>query len=79
MERRKIAEGNTAEIFEIDDEKILKLFKTGRSKNDAYCEYENHRMVSKSAKNVPKPFEFIDENRRFGFTMEKAQGKILQR
>lgn len=45
--------------------------------NGTYCEYENHRMVSKSAKNVPKPFEFIDKKRRFGFTMEKAQGKNL--
>lgn len=35
----KIAEGNTAEIFEIDDKKVLKLFKMGYSKSTVYHEY----------------------------------------
>ena len=39
----KIAEGNTAEIFEIDDKKVLKLFKMGYSKSTVYHEYDNHR------------------------------------
>ena len=77
IKRYKIAEGNTAEIFEIDEKKILKLFKTGYSKNTVYHEYENHCMVSRIMENIPKLFEIIEENQRFGFIMEKVQGKSL--
>lgn len=75
--RHKIAEGNTAEIFEINEKKILKLFKTGYSKNVVLHEYDNHYMVSKVMANIPELFEFIEENQRFGFIMEKIQGKSL--
>lgn len=71
----KIAEGNTAEIFEIDEKKVLKLFKTGYSKSTVHHEYDNHCMVSRVMKNIPKLFEFIEEDQRFGFIMEKVQGK----
>lgn len=27
--------------------------------------------------NIPKLFEFVEENQRFGFIMEKVQGKSL--
>lgn len=77
QKRHKIAEGNTAEIFEIDEKKILKLFKTGYSKNAVLHEYDNHCMVSRVMENIPKLFEFIEENQRFGFIMEKIQGKSL--
>ncbi|MDE7185489.1 MAG: aminoglycoside phosphotransferase family protein [Lachnospiraceae bacterium] len=34
-------------------------------------------MVSRIAENIPKLFEFITENQRYGFIMEKVQGKSL--
>lgn len=36
-EWQKIAEGNTAEIFRIDHEKVAKLFKSGYSHGDGRC------------------------------------------
>ena len=75
--RYKIAEGKTSEIFEVDEKKILKLFKTGYSKRSVLHEYDNHYMISKAVQNIPKLFEFIEENQRFGFIMEKVQGKSL--
>ena len=77
MERHKIAEGNTAEIFEIGEGKILKLFKTGYSKSNAYHEYDNHSMVSRVMENTPRLFEFIEEKSRYGFIMENVQGRNL--
>ena len=77
LEKRKIAEGNTADIFEVEEKKILKLFKTGYSKEMVYNEYDNHRMVSEAVQSVPKLFEFVEENQRFGFIMEKVQGESL--
>lgn len=75
--RHKIAEGNTAEIFEIDEKKVLKLFKTGYSKSTVQHEYDNYCLVSRVMENIPKLFEFVEENKRFGFIMEKVQGKSL--
>lgn len=77
LEKQKIAEGNTAEIFEVDEKRVLKLFKEGYSKSVVQHEYDNHRMVSRVMENVPKLFEFVEENKRFGFIMEKVQGKSL--
>lgn len=77
QKRHKTAEGNTAEIFEINGEKVLKLFKTGYSKSVVQHEYDNHCMVSRVMENIPELFEFIEENQRFGFIMEKVQGKSL--
>lgn len=75
--RRKIGEGKTAEIFEIDAKRVLKLFRTGYSKNTVYQEYNNHGIASRAMENVPERFEFVEENQRYGFVMEKIQGKPL--
>ena len=77
FKKHKIAEGNTTEIFEIDDKKILKLFKTGYSRSAVRHEYDNHYMVSRVMGNIPELFEFIEEDKRYGFIMEKVQGKSL--
>lgn len=77
LKKHKIAEGNTAEIFEVEENKILKLFKKKYSKQIVQQEYDNHCMVSKTLYNIPKLFEFVEENQRFGFIMEKMQGKGL--
>ena len=77
FKKNKIAEGNTAEIFEVEGKKVLKLFKIGYSKSVVQQEYNNHCMVSRRMENVPKLFEFIEESQRFGFIMEKVQGKSL--
>ena len=60
--RHKIAEGNTADIFEIDEKKVLKLFKTGYAKSTVHHKYDNHCMVSRVMENIPKLFEFVEEN-----------------
>ncbi len=76
-QRYQIAEGNTAEIFEVEENKVLKLFKSGYSKSLVQHEYDNHCMVSRIVENIPKLFEFVAENQRYGFIMEKVQGKSL--
>ena len=73
MVRHKIAEGNTSEIFEISEGKVLKLFKAGYPKSTAYHEYSNHDKVSRVISNTPRLFEFIEADQRYGFIMEKMQ------
>ena len=58
----KIAEGNTAEIFQLDNSRILKLFKTGYSKEVMLHEYHNHQVVSGMLESAPKLYERVEED-----------------
>ena len=73
----KLAEGNTAEIFQLDNNRILKLFKPGYSKEAMLHEYHNHQVVSGLLDNVPKLYETVEENGRFGYIMEQVNGTNL--
>lgn len=73
----KIAEGNTAEIFQLDNSRILKLFKTGYSKEVMLHEYHNHQVVSGMLESAPKLYERVEEDDRFGYVMELIKGTNL--
>ena len=73
----KIGEGNTAEIFQLDNTLILKLFKAGYSKESMLHEYHNHQAVSELLDNVPKLYGIVEENGRFGYIMEQIKGTNL--
>ena len=74
---KKIGEGNTAEIFQLDNNRILKLFKAGYSKESMLHEYRNHQVLSSLLESVPKPYEIVEENGCFGYIMEKINGTNL--
>lgn len=73
----KIGEGNTAEIFQLDNNRILKLFKPGYSKESMLHEFHNHQVVSGLMDSAPKLYETVEENGRFGYIMEKINGTNL--
>ena len=70
----KIDEGNTAEIFQLDNNRALKFFKSGYSKDVMLQEYHNHQLVSRLIPNVPKLYEIVEENGRVGYVMERIKG-----
>lgn len=74
---QKLAEGNTAEIFQLDNNRILKLFKCGYSKDSMLHEYYNHQVVSGLLDSAPKLYEMVEENGRFGYIMEQIKGTAL--
>lgn len=71
---QKLAEGSTAEIFQLENNRILKLFKSGYSKDAMLHEYHNHKVVSGLLESAPKLYEIVEENGRFGYIMEKING-----
>lgn len=73
----KIDEGNTAEIFQLDNNRVLKLFKSGYSKESMLQEYHNHQLVSWMVPNVPKLYGIVEENCRVGYVMEQIKGISL--
>ncbi|MDD4113298.1 MAG: aminoglycoside phosphotransferase family protein [Herbinix sp.] len=77
MEIRKgkiIGQGNTAEIYRLDDNKILKLFRTGLYKGIIKREYQNSISVQKILDCVPKAYEMVDVDGRQGIIYQEIQG-----
>jgi len=75
----KIGIGRTAEVFEIDNEKILKLFYESISQESVACEYDISAMVSSKLTNTPKVFELVAEGNRQGIVFQRIQGSHLAR
>lgn len=74
---QKLAEGNTAEVFKLDNDRVVKLFKTGYSKESMLHEYHNHQVVNKLLDSVPKLYDMVEQKGRFGYIMEQINGTNL--
>ena len=63
--------GLCADIYIIDSQKVLKLYKEGWSKETVYQEYVNTRAANQAGIASPKVYEFVEQSDRFGFVMER--------
>jgi len=70
----RIGQGNTAEIFNVDDHKVLKLFRTGWHQSIIEQEFANGRYVQKVLDCVPQVYEMIRIQDRSGIVYEKMNG-----
>lgn len=72
-----IGQGNTAEIYRIDDNKILKLFRSGLHKGIIEREYQNSISIQKILDCVPKVYEMVEVNGRYGIIYQEIKGKDM--
>lgn len=72
-----IGKGNTAEVFDIGDGKILKLFIAGYPKAPVEREYGNAKKMEGFGLPVPACYEMIEKDGRFGIVYEKVSGTDL--
>ena len=72
-----IGRGNTADIYEIDDNRILKLYKKGIPKEIIEIEFNNTKVAKSLIDIVPRPFETVVVNDRNGAIYEKINGKSM--
>ncbi len=72
-----VGQGRTAEIFEISDNKVLKLFRTSFPKD--FTEHELHIVTQLLNLGLPIPNvdELITVNNRQGIVYEKITGKTM--
>lgn len=70
----RIGQGNTAEIFKLDDNKILKLFRNGMDKRIVEREYLNCSFIQNVLDCVPKVFEMVEVEGRYGIVYQQIQG-----
>lgn len=71
---KMIGQGNTAEIYRLDDNKILKLFRSGLYKGIIEREYQNGITVQKILDCVPKVYEMVEVNGRHGIIYQEIKG-----
>ena len=69
-----IGQGNTAEIYKLDDNIILKLFRNGLHKGIIEREYQNGIFIQKILDCVPKTYEIVEVNGRYGIIYQNIKG-----
>lgn len=72
-----IARGNTAEVFDIGDGKVLKLFVKNYSPDAVKREFFNSTIMNKTSLNTPKAFEIVETEGRSGIVYTKLEGPDL--
>ena len=74
-----IAQGNTAEVFDIGDEKILKLFREGIARSAIEREYDNSRIAALKLTEVPAVYDLLEHDGRMGIVFRKVSGDDMMR
>lgn len=74
---RLIGQGRTAEIFQYGENKILKLYRSYMPKIAIENEYKVSMKVYKLGMSVPKVYDFIEEDNRFGIVYEQIIGQTI--
>lgn len=72
-----IGKGATAEVFQWEEGKILKLFYSFISKETCNLEYESSRLISSHFSFLPKAYEIIERDNRCGIIYEKVSGPTM--
>lgn len=72
-----IAIGNTAEVFEYKEDKVLKLFKAGYPLEQIQREFNNTVIMNRTCVHTPKPFEIVEHEGRHGIVFQKIIGVDL--
>ncbi|MCQ2241695.1 phosphotransferase [Treponema sp.] len=72
-----IAIGNTAEVFDMEDGTVCKLFKQGYDKNSIQLEISNTRIINETSLNTPKFFKQVEIEDRTGVIYSKIEGTSL--
>ena len=72
-----IGQGNTAEIYRLEGQKILKLYRLGLPSVVIEREYQNGLMIQDILDHVPRTYEIVKVQERSGIVFEEIHGKDL--
>lgn len=74
---RLIGQGRTAEIYEWGENKVLKLYRTGFSKDTIDNEYRVGLELWERGMPVPEVDNFLELDERFGIIYERVNGQTM--
>ena len=72
-----LGQGNTAEIYAYENNRILKLFRNGMPLPPILNEYRMAGIIQCSLDCVPKAYELVSYNERYGIIYEQIKGTDL--
>ncbi|HSM24666.1 MAG TPA: aminoglycoside phosphotransferase family protein [Anaerolineaceae bacterium] len=72
-----IARGRTAELFDLSENRVLKLFYDWVSPQAVMQEYEISLNISKAGVPVPRVFDLVEHEKRSGIIYEKISGETM--
>ncbi|MDV5165545.1 MAG: phosphotransferase [Candidatus Scalindua sp.] len=74
---KKIGIGRTAEVYDYEDDKVLKLFYSAFSVKTIEDEYLIAKGISTTTSLVPRVYDIVHIKNRTGIVYEKIKGKML--
>ncbi len=74
---KKIGIGRTAEVYDYEDDKVLKLFYSAFSVKTIEDEYLIAKGISTTTSLVPRVYDIVHIRNRTGIVYEKIKGKML--
>lgn len=72
-----IGKGNTADVFEMNNNKVIKLFKTGYPLNCVRNEFENSKLLNTLDVPIVKSYELVTRSGRYGIIYERIDGESM--
>ena len=72
-----IGVGKNAEVFQIDDERILKLYRESVTGEVSYSQYKTSRYAYKFGINTAKVYDYVKCGNRYGIIFEYVKGQKL--
>ncbi len=69
-----IGKGNTAEVFDIGNKKVVKLFKAGYPIDSVLKEFKNSRLINDIDQCIINSYQMIKYNGRYGIIYDKIEG-----
>jgi len=77
MTEKLIGRGNTADVFDIGGNKVIKLFKAGYPVDSVQKEFENSKLVNMFGLYIVKSHELVTHDGRYGIVYDKIDGRSL--
>lgn len=76
---KRIAHGLTSEIYEVDGDRVVKLYFPWMGREKAEWEFSVTKALHAGGVPVPKPFEIIEADQRLGLVLECLHGISMMR
>jgi Ser/Thr protein kinase RdoA (MazF antagonist) len=72
-----VGKGNTADVFEMDNNKVIKLFKTGYPLNSVRKEFENSKLLNMVDVPIAKSHRLVTCSGRYGIIYDRVDGESM--
>lgn len=73
----RIGSGATADVFALDDRRVLKLFRQTFPKALAEVEYAKAKAIQECGLPAPRAIEWVEHDSRVGIVYERVQGRSM--